>query len=158
MKRWNYCLDPTFHSRFVYFSPQKLHIAFKQRAQKSVHCYCNVFCHGWRIWNWWLQMWHQLRPYHTSWWENRHANAQHHNNAIQCIFQFYPDSSSRAKRDGSGSTEATEMILNNLFYITTKVCKVHNFRQLFVSTNAKCLNILSLVFGYAHAWDWRDMG
>lgn len=34
-------------------------------------------------------------------------------------FQFYPDA--RAKRDGSGSTEATEMILNNLFYITTKV-------------------------------------
>lgn len=33
----------------------------------------------------------------------------------------YPESVSRGRREGSGSTEATEMILNNLFYITTKV-------------------------------------
>lgn len=33
----------------------------------------------------------------------------------------YPDSVARGRREGSGSTEATEMILNNLFYITTKV-------------------------------------
>ncbi|XP_031631504.1 protein furry isoform X4 [Contarinia nasturtii] len=38
---------------------------------------------------------------------------------------FYPDSNSRSKRDGSGSTEATEMILNNLFYITTKYSYSH---------------------------------
>ncbi|XP_055323770.1 protein furry isoform X11 [Sitodiplosis mosellana] len=38
---------------------------------------------------------------------------------------FYPDSSARSKRDGSGSTEATEMILNNLFYITTKYSDSH---------------------------------
>lgn len=37
------------------------------------------------------------------------------------VLQYYPDSNSRGKREGSGSTEATEMILNNLFYITTKV-------------------------------------
>lgn len=40
----------------------------------------------------------------------------------------YPESVSRGRREGSGSTEATEMILNNLFYITTKVgvqCNVH---------------------------------
>lgn len=40
-------------------------------------------------------------------------------------YQFYPDSSTRSKRDGSGSTEATEMILNNLFYITTKYPDSH---------------------------------
>lgn len=33
----------------------------------------------------------------------------------------YPESVARGRREGSGSTEATEMILNNLFYITTKV-------------------------------------
>lgn len=43
---------------------------------------------------------------------------------IVCGQQFYPDSSSRSRREGSGSTEATEMILNNLFYITTKVRKL----------------------------------
>ncbi len=39
----------------------------------------------------------------------------------------YPESVARGRREGSGSTEATEMILNNLFYITTKVmlmCKM----------------------------------
>lgn len=41
------------------------------------------------------------------------------------LYQFYPDSSARSKRDGSGSTEATEMILNNLFYITTKYPDSH---------------------------------
>lgn len=40
---------------------------------------------------------------------------------IACDIQFYPDSSARSRREGSGSTEATEMIVNNLFYITTKV-------------------------------------
>jgi hypothetical protein len=35
---------------------------------------------------------------------------------------YYPDSGLKGRRDGSGSTEATEMILNNLFYITAKVC------------------------------------
>uniref|UniRef100_A0A182YPI0 Protein furry n=1 Tax=Anopheles stephensi TaxID=30069 RepID=A0A182YPI0_ANOST len=35
--------------------------------------------------------------------------------------QYYPDSGTRGRREGSGSTEATEMILNNLFYITAKV-------------------------------------
>lgn len=34
---------------------------------------------------------------------------------------YYPDSGVRGRREGSGSTEATEMILNNLFYITAKV-------------------------------------
>lgn len=34
---------------------------------------------------------------------------------------YYPDSGMKGRRDGSGSTEATEMILNNLFYITAKV-------------------------------------
>lgn len=34
---------------------------------------------------------------------------------------YYPDSGLKGRRDGSGSTEATEMILNNLFYITAKV-------------------------------------
>lgn len=34
---------------------------------------------------------------------------------------YYPDSGIRGRREGSGSTEATEMILNNLFYITVKV-------------------------------------
>jgi hypothetical protein len=37
------------------------------------------------------------------------------------FFQYYPDSGTRGRREGSGSTEATEMILNNLFYITAKV-------------------------------------
>lgn len=35
---------------------------------------------------------------------------------------YYPDSGLKGRRDGAGSTEATEMILNNLFYITAKVC------------------------------------
>ena len=34
---------------------------------------------------------------------------------------YYPDAGARGKREGTGSTEATEMILNNLFYITAKV-------------------------------------
>lgn len=34
---------------------------------------------------------------------------------------YYPDSGMKGRRDGAGSTEATEMILNNLFYITAKV-------------------------------------
>jgi hypothetical protein len=34
---------------------------------------------------------------------------------------YYPDSGMKGRKDGSGSTEATEMILNNLFYITAKV-------------------------------------
>lgn len=34
---------------------------------------------------------------------------------------YYPDSGLKGRRDGAGSTEATEMILNNLFYITAKV-------------------------------------
>lgn len=34
---------------------------------------------------------------------------------------YYPDTGLKGRRDGAGSTEATEMILNNLFYITAKV-------------------------------------
>lgn len=37
---------------------------------------------------------------------------------------YYPDSGLKGRRDGSGSTEATEMILNNLFYITAKVSQI----------------------------------
>lgn len=37
---------------------------------------------------------------------------------------YYPDSGMKGRRDGSGSTEATEMILNNLFYITAKVSSI----------------------------------
>lgn len=37
------------------------------------------------------------------------------------LFQYYADTGARGRREGSGSTEATEMILNNLFYITAKV-------------------------------------
>lgn len=37
---------------------------------------------------------------------------------------YYPDSGTKGRRDGSGSTEATEMILNNLFYITAKVLNI----------------------------------
>uniref|UniRef100_A0A182QIV4 Cell morphogenesis protein N-terminal domain-containing protein n=1 Tax=Anopheles farauti TaxID=69004 RepID=A0A182QIV4_9DIPT len=37
---------------------------------------------------------------------------------------YYPDSGTRGRREGSGSTEATEMILNNLFYITAKAKRV----------------------------------
>lgn len=37
---------------------------------------------------------------------------------------YYPDSGMKGRKDGSGSTEATEMILNNLFYITAKVNKI----------------------------------
>lgn len=40
------------------------------------------------------------------------------------VLQYYPNSGTRGRRDGSGSTEATEMILNNLFYITVKVRRV----------------------------------
>ncbi|XP_055625091.1 protein furry isoform X2 [Toxorhynchites rutilus septentrionalis] len=40
---------------------------------------------------------------------------------------YYPDSSSRGRREGSGSTEATEMILNNLFYITAKFADSHPY-------------------------------
>ncbi|KAG5678891.1 hypothetical protein PVAND_008517 [Polypedilum vanderplanki] len=40
---------------------------------------------------------------------------------------YYPDSGMKSfsRRDGSGSTEATEMILNNLFYITAKFSDSH---------------------------------
>ncbi|XP_037037722.1 protein furry isoform X7 [Bradysia coprophila] len=37
----------------------------------------------------------------------------------------YPESVARGRREGCGSTEATEMILNNLFYITTKFADLH---------------------------------
>lgn len=36
---------------------------------------------------------------------------------------YYPDTGIKGRKDGSGSTEATEMILNNLFYITAKVSR-----------------------------------
>lgn len=39
---------------------------------------------------------------------------------LSCL-QYFPDSGTRGRREGTGSTEATEMILNNLFYITAKV-------------------------------------
>ncbi|XP_070490077.1 protein furry isoform X3 [Chironomus tepperi] len=38
---------------------------------------------------------------------------------------YYPDSGLKGRRDGAGSTEATEMILNNLFYITAKFSDSH---------------------------------
>ncbi|XP_065087337.1 protein furry isoform X3 [Ochlerotatus camptorhynchus] len=40
---------------------------------------------------------------------------------------YYPDSATRGRREGSGSTEATEMILNNLFYITAKFADSHPY-------------------------------
>uniref|UniRef100_A0AAG5D1F0 Cell morphogenesis protein N-terminal domain-containing protein n=1 Tax=Anopheles atroparvus TaxID=41427 RepID=A0AAG5D1F0_ANOAO len=40
---------------------------------------------------------------------------------------YYPDSGARGRREGSGSTEATEMILNNLFYITAKFADSHPY-------------------------------
>uniref|UniRef100_A0A182PTQ2 Cell morphogenesis protein C-terminal domain-containing protein n=1 Tax=Anopheles epiroticus TaxID=199890 RepID=A0A182PTQ2_9DIPT len=40
---------------------------------------------------------------------------------------YYPDSGTRGRREGSGSTEATEMILNNLFYITAKFADSHPY-------------------------------
>lgn len=42
-------------------------------------------------------------------------------NSPLSYIMYYPDSGMKGRRDGSGSTEATEMILNNLFYITAKV-------------------------------------
>ncbi|XP_050332933.1 protein furry isoform X2 [Bactrocera neohumeralis] len=38
---------------------------------------------------------------------------------------YFPDSGTRGRREGTGSTEATEMILNNLFYITAKFSDSH---------------------------------
>ncbi|XP_055840446.1 protein furry isoform X2 [Episyrphus balteatus] len=38
---------------------------------------------------------------------------------------YFPDSGTRGRREGTGSTEATEMILNNLFYITAKFSDLH---------------------------------
>ncbi|KAL5290083.1 FRY family protein [Megaselia abdita] len=38
---------------------------------------------------------------------------------------YFPDSGTRGRREGSGSSEATEMILNNLFYITIKFSDTH---------------------------------
>ncbi|XP_032575615.1 protein furry isoform X7 [Drosophila sechellia] len=38
---------------------------------------------------------------------------------------YFPDSGTRGRREGTGSTEATEMILNNLFYITAKFSDAH---------------------------------
>jgi hypothetical protein len=39
------------------------------------------------------------------------------------MFQYYASELSRpgSRREGWGSAEATEMVLNNLFYITAKV-------------------------------------
>ncbi|XP_055686760.1 protein furry isoform X4 [Lutzomyia longipalpis] len=39
---------------------------------------------------------------------------------------YYPDTGNKGRREGSGSTEATEMILNNLFYITVKFADSHS--------------------------------
>lgn len=36
-------------------------------------------------------------------------------------FQFYANEIGTERRDGWGSAEATEMVLNNIFYITAKV-------------------------------------
>ncbi|XP_037930850.1 protein furry isoform X3 [Teleopsis dalmanni] len=38
---------------------------------------------------------------------------------------YFPDSGTRGRREGTGSAEATEMILNNLFYITAKFSDSH---------------------------------
>jgi hypothetical protein len=58
------------------------------------------------------------------------------------MFQYYAAELSRpgSRREGWGSAEATEMVLNNLFYITAKVslplhiyigvcCKLFNITQ-----------------------------
>lgn len=55
---------------------------------------------------------------------------------------YYPDSGLKGRRDGSGSTEATEMILNNLFYITAKV-SVKMIRDVFPSQRCHKLTIES---------------
>ncbi|CAO1322409.1 unnamed protein product [Diamesa hyperborea] len=38
---------------------------------------------------------------------------------------YYPDSGVRGRREGSGTPEATEMVLNNLFFITAKFSDTH---------------------------------
>lgn len=40
---------------------------------------------------------------------------------IHFLFQFYSNECGTERRDGLGSAEATEMVLNNIFYITAKV-------------------------------------
>lgn len=36
-------------------------------------------------------------------------------------YQFYAAETGRSRKEGWGSAEATEMVLNNIFYITAKV-------------------------------------
>lgn len=36
-------------------------------------------------------------------------------------YQFYATETGRSRKEGWGSAEATEMVLNNIFYITAKV-------------------------------------
>lgn len=57
---------------------------------------------------------------------------------------YYPDSGVRGRREGSGTPEATEMVLNNLFFITAKVisiiCLLFVFYVLFM-TNVFMLSV-----------------
>lgn len=39
--------------------------------------------------------------------------------------QYYINEHSGSRREGWGSVEATEMVLNNIFYITAKVIKIN---------------------------------
>lgn len=41
-------------------------------------------------------------------------------------FQFYASEVGTERKDGWGSAEATEMVLNNIFYITAKVIVLQN--------------------------------
>lgn len=45
---------------------------------------------------------------------------------------YYPDSGVRGRREGSGTPEATEMVLNNLFFITAKVNSIITLFVLYV--------------------------
>lgn len=47
----------------------------------------------------------------------------------------YYDDSERSVRRGWGSTEATEMVLNNLLYLTAKVIQVPDFQFLIYLVN-----------------------
>lgn len=51
--------------------------------------------------------------------------------------QYFPDSGTRGRREGTGSTEATEMILNNLFYITAKVSRLN----IYINALLNCLSL-----------------
>lgn len=59
-------------------------------------------------------------------------------------FQYCGDSarsSTGMRREGWGSVEATEMVLNNLFYITAKVSSLHGLSSFFLSLIPSYCNI-----------------